>query len=190
MKKQCCHYTSIIVFCFFVSISLETIAQTPQLGKSSVQKIMSTMTLREKSTITVGGGRMMEQDSENGMIGAVEDNIPGAAGLIVKVPRLSIPTVILADGLVSARIDPIRNNDTTKTYYGSSFPISTMLTSSWDTAIVNSIGVTLGNEMKAYGIDVALASALNIIRNPLNGCMLFSILVCFRLESNTIADEV
>ena len=44
-----------------------------------------------------------------------------------------------------------------------------MLASSWDTALVKKMGVAFGSEVHDYGVDIILAPALNIHRNPLGG---------------------
>ncbi|HTQ63776.1 MAG TPA: glycoside hydrolase family 3 C-terminal domain-containing protein [Puia sp.] len=159
----------------------------PQLGKNSLKEIISALTLEEKARLVVGMGFRMpggprrdstgnRRDTANRQVtltAAGTDNIPekvpGAAGRTHPIPRLGIPSITVSDGPAGVRISPIRNNDSSKTYYATAFPVATLLASSWDTSLVRKVGVAFGSEVHEYGVDVLLAPALNIHRNPLGG---------------------
>ena len=140
---------------------------TPQLGKASIDKVMKAMTLEEKAHFVIGTG--MAGASGNGaVVGSTDLLLPGAAGTTYAIPRLGIPAIVLADGPAGLRIQPTREGDP-NTYYCTHFPIGTLLASTWNQELVESVGTAMGEEVHEYGADVYLAPAINIHRHPLNG---------------------
>ncbi len=140
----------------------------PQLGKNSVKEVLAAMTTEEKSKLVVGNGFKMP-GAQGPVIGQTQDKVAGAAGTTAPIPRLGIPSIVMADGPAGVRIDPIRNKDSSRTYYATAWPVATLLASSWDTAMVKKLGIAFGREVHDYGIDIILAPGLNIQRNPLGG---------------------
>jgi len=142
-------------------------AQTaPQLGSSSIDAVINAMTVEEKAHMLMGTG--MPFLNGNNAVGATDLLVPGAAGTTYAIPRLGIPSIVLADGPAGLRITPIRENDS-KTYYCTGFPVASQLASSWNPELVEATGKAMGNEVLEYGVDVLLAPAMNIHRNPLCG---------------------
>ena len=139
----------------------------PQLGKASVDKVLKAMTLEEKVHFVIGMG-MAGSDGSSAVVGATQDIVPGAAGTTYPIERLGIPSIVLADGPAGLRINPTREGDP-NTYYCTHFPIGTLLASTWNQELVESVGESMGQEVHEYGADVYLAPALNIHRHPLNG---------------------
>ena len=152
----------------FLSAQVKDAGKLPQLGKAPLEKVVAAMTLEEKARMVTGMG-FNSAFTHEPVAGRTEVKVIGAAGATFGIPRLNIPTTILADGPAGVRIDPIRYKDSSKTYYATAFPVATLLASSWDTALVRKVGVAFGNEVHEYGIDIILAPALNIHRNLLGG---------------------
>ncbi len=137
----------------------------PQLREDNIDEVLAAMTLDEKSRLLVGTG--MEAIGVS-TLGSFAKLVPGATGTSIDLPRLGITPVVFCDGPAGARIQSHREYDS-KTYYCTHFPIGTALASSWDTVLVKTVAAAIGNEMREYGIDVALAPGVNIQRNPLCG---------------------
>jgi beta-glucosidase len=168
--------------------------QLPQLGKAPVKQVIAVMTLEEKAKLAVGMGfkmpgttapvkktngekpKMDSVSKEGFQLPAVDptdasipEKVPGSAGRTHAIPRLGIPSMTVSDGPAGVRIDPIRNGDSSRTYYATAFPVGTLLASSWDIALVQKVGVAFGSEIHDYGIDIILGPGMNIHRNPLGG---------------------
>lgn len=142
--------------------------KTPQLGKDSINKVIDAMTLEEKVHLIVGIQMEYTDSSDVAVVGASAQKVPGAAGATYPIERLGIPSVVLSDGPAGLRINPTREGDDA-TYYCTHFPIGTLLASTWNQELVESVGESIGEEVLEYGADVLLAPALNIHRHPLNG---------------------
>jgi len=156
---------SLITLLCFTPVSAQQ--KIPQLGKSSIDEVLQAMTLEEKITLLIGG-EMGGEATTIGATGITQNLVPGAAGTTHAIPRLGIPSIVFADGPAGLRIQPIRDNDP-NTYYCTAFPIATLLASTWNTTLVEEVGKSIGQEVKEYGVDVLLAPALNIQRDPLCG---------------------
>lgn len=161
-------FTSFVcLFLFLAShVSAQNETQLPQLGNSTLGKVISAMTLEEKSLLVTGAKR-------RGVIpvplaGRKQKNIEGVGGYTYPFPHLGIPSIMLSDGPAGLRISPKRAKDSNR-YYCTAFPVATLLASSWDTQLVEKVGTAMGKEALEYGVDILLAPGLNIHRNPLGG---------------------
>ena len=131
------------------------------------EEVMSKLSLEDKAHFVIGTG-MAGFSGNDAVIGATKDLVPGAAGTTYPLDSLDIPAIVLADGPAGLRIDAKRDGDSA-TYYCTHFPIGTLLASTWNTQLVEEVGLAMGQEVKEYGADVLLAPAVNIMRNPLCG---------------------
>jgi beta-glucosidase len=179
-----------IVLCFaLVTSGFAQNAAAPKLGKDPVKKVIAAMTLEEKAALVVGTGMRMPggpppsnnakppadqtaapaaNTAQGPVIGATQNLVAGAAGTSYVLDRLGITPLVLTDGPAGVRIDPTRPNDK-NTYYCTAFPVATLLASTWDTELVNKVGMAMGKEVLEYGADVILGPGMNIQRNPLCG---------------------
>jgi beta-glucosidase len=158
---------SISLFSLSLLLVSATFAQN-----NKAKDLVSKMTLEEKANLVVGMGMNipgMQQNNNGPTIGQTMDKVPGAAGTTYAIQRLGLPNTVVADGPAGLRIEPIRNKDSSKTYYATAWPVATLLASTWDTKLVQQVGTAMGNEVKEYGVDVILGPGLNTHRNPLGG---------------------
>ncbi len=160
----------VVLVCLLSCLTFLVRAQqnAPQLGKNSNLEVVSAMTLEEKVNILVGGGMNVPGMPlvNSGEPTDAQRRVRGAAGTIVGIPRLGIPSVVVCDG--PAGIHAF-NSGQSRLYYATAWPIGTLLASSWDTTLVKKVGTAFGKEAKEFGIDILLAPGLNIHRNPLGG---------------------
>jgi len=178
MKKRITLTFLFLSFCLLINAQ-NAVKSLPQLGKEPISKIISSMTLEEKAAFVVGMGMRMPgvpssadpskpPQQPGPVIGQTQDIVPGAAGTTYPIPRLGIPSIVVADGPAGLRISPARQGDNA-TYYCTAFPVATLLASTWDVNLVKSVGQAMGNEALEYGVDVILGPGMNIHRNPLCG---------------------
>ncbi len=160
--------------CIFISSQFVCLSQKsnikPLLNNLNIADVIASMTLEEKASLLLGAGLSSQAPiTQDGIIGDVKGKVQGATGSTNPLPQYGIPEIIMSDGPAGLRIDPIRANDSIKTYYATAWPVGLLLASTWDTCLVSKVSKALGNEAKEYGVDALLAPGMNLIRDPLNG---------------------
>ena len=86
-------------------------------------------------------------------------------------PRLKVPEMIMSDGPHGIRRqagagDHLGLNESLP---ATCFPTAATMANSWDEALGEKVGVALGEEAKALGVNILLGPGLNIKRSPLCG---------------------
>ena len=164
-------------------------------GKCTVEELTAQLTLEELATLCVGTQRSGEGGD---VIGNASRGVPGAAGETSPVIEESrgIPGTINADGPAGLRLQPhfrqdLQGNllpggmmfgDTVAPFpemeegtyvdcyqYCTAIPIGWALAQSWNMELVEQAADMVGREMEIFGVDMWLAPAMNIHRNPLCG---------------------
>lgn len=153
-----------LVFAATAGLLTALTLQAQHIDKKTVLKRLS---LEDKARFVIGTG-MPGINSNQAVVGSTQKLVPGAAGTTYPLDSLGIPAIVLADGPAGLRINSTRPGDSA-TYYCTHFPIATLLASTWNEQLVENVGKAMGQEVKEYGVDVLLAPATNIHRNPLNG---------------------
>jgi beta-glucosidase len=75
------------------------------------------------------------------------------------IERLGIPAFKMTDGPVGTRTEG----------KSTAFPASILSTATWDTSLVHQLGVALGQDCRARGVNFLLGPAVNIARAPMTG---------------------
>ena len=76
-----------------------------------------------------------------------------------EIPRLGLPAVRMADGPQGVR------NNTKSTLY----PSGVAAAATWDKALIEQMGISLGKDSRARGVHILLGPGANIYRSPLCG---------------------
>ncbi len=164
-------------------------------GMATVEELTAQLSVEELAELCVGTMRM----GEGSVIGNASYTVPGAAGDTSPVIRedRGVPNLILADGPAGLRLQPVFKTDkegnllpggsilgdmvepfdpkytdeTSDTWYQycTAIPIGWSLAMSWNMPLLERVGAMVGEEMELFGVDLWLAPAMNIHRNPLCG---------------------
>lgn len=94
----------------------------------------------------------------------------GNTGSVGNMSAFGIPAAETADGPAGVRFNAGSTEiDGGETISTTAWPIATLVACTWNTELVEEMGVAFGKECKDYDIDILLAPGMNIHRNPLCG---------------------
>lgn len=151
----------------------ETITMDQVLSqKYTIEELVSQLTVEEMAQLCVGIFRVQGEPKAISVIGNAAVAVPGAAGETTSglIDSRKIANLILADGPAGLRLTPEFEEEGVKYYqYCTAIPIAWSLAMSWNEQLVEQIGDMIGEEMEKFHVDLWLAPALNIHRNPLCG---------------------
>jgi len=115
---------------------------------------MPDLTLEQKAALVVGAGFWSTVAIEG-----------------VGIPAVVVPSVVITDGPHGVRLqrkggDALGIGDSVP---ATCFPPAAGLASSWNPALIERVGIALGDESRAEGVGVLLGPGVNIKRSPLCG---------------------
>ena len=169
--------------------------QDVRSGAATVEELTAQLSVQEMAELCVGSLR----SEGGSIVGNASYTVPGAAGDTSSVCRETrgIKNMILADGPAGLRLQPHfkatkegeifpggevmgdsfvpfapeNDGDKAEDYYQycTAIPIGWALAQSWNTELVTQAGDMVGCEMEQFHVDLWLAPAMNIHRNPLCG---------------------
>ena len=163
--------TRILATLFAVALAVPAFAQ-PRLTENNIDEVVAAMTLEEKATLLVGDAwgtrypQSLPTDGSKYSSGPVY--VPGAPFSTRPLERFGIPGTGMSDGPAGIRFN-ISREGTDKLYYATSFPVGTVMASTFNTELVKEMTTAMGDEVLGYGVDVILGPGMDIHRNPLCG---------------------
>lgn len=144
-------------------------SQAQKLKPANVKKVIKAMTLDEKVKLMFGTGMNMGfLPAEQTKILGLPEIVKGQSSASRPVSRFNIPGIVFCDGPAGLHIQT-EDPEVLSKFICTGFPVGTTLASSWDTELIQEVGSAMGNEVLEYNVDVLLAPAMNIQRNPLCG---------------------
>ncbi|MCA2241323.1 glycoside hydrolase family 3 protein [Mycobacterium sp. WUMAC-067] len=126
------------------------------------REIEAQMTDDERFSLLVsvmGAGDMWPVRDER-----IPADTPMSAGYVPGVPRLGVPPLRMSDAGLGITNPGYRPGDT-----ATALPAGLALAASFDPALARSAGDVIGREARSRGINVQLAGAMNLARDPRNG---------------------
>ena len=94
--------------------------------------------------------------------------IPGALGASAELPRYGLSPLTIASGVcgLALKKDIEQDDGTYRHQYTTGFPAPSVLSCSFDPALIFSVGKAIGREMREYGVSFCLAPGCALQRTP------------------------
>ena len=127
------------IYGLFLFVIMQYFLFANDLLLKKADDILKEMTINEKISLLSGKGAYNTQN----------------------IDRLGLPQLELWDGPNGVR----SNSNETAT----ALPVGIAMGATWNTKLINKVGISLGQESRAFNVDVLLGPTMNIIRTPLNG---------------------
>ena len=151
-------YRNTIILFVFIILGIPTAVIAQEQSTEEIDELIQKLTLREKVRLVVGSGYGSLLSGFN--IPFCKGIVPGAAGEVNGIKRLSVSPMVFSDGPAGLRL---KGNCPT------AYPIGSLLACTWDTALVRQVGQAMGREARDHGVNVILTPGMNLMRNPLCG---------------------
>ena len=94
--------------------------------------------------------------------------IPGALGASAELPRYGLPAMTVASGVcgLALKKDIELDDGSFRHQYTTGFPAPSLLSCSFDTDLIFSVGKSIGREMREYGVSFCLTPGCALQRTP------------------------
>ena len=86
-----------------------------------------------------------------------------------RIPEAGIPSLRFSDGPCGLRLEGDKAPGAVGAKPPVAYPTPSLLASTWDPALARRMGEALGEEARAWGVDVVLGPGTNLVRSPLGG---------------------
>ena len=94
----------------------------------------------------------------------IPPGVPMSAGYVPGIPRLGVPALRMSDAGLGVTNPGYRPGDT-----ATALPAGQALAASFNPALARAAGEAIGREARSRGLNVQLAGAMNLARDPRNG---------------------
>ena len=174
--------------------ALETVTLESSLPRMQDEAAELTAGLSTEQLIAMSTGDPAK--GQGGALGSAGVSVPGSAGETSSCAiGQGIANIVLADGPAGLRLnqkyyvqngkamllpfeasvehglfyEETGNEGQPRYQFCTAIPVGTLLAQSWDEALLEEVGIMIGDEMRRFGVTLWLAPGMNIHRDPLCG---------------------